>query len=146
MNRRVAGWLVICTLLCGCQLVDRLMGTPADESGEPVLATSVRQLVGTWHTRHHTIQFNRDGSYSADELGPQPCGTCGVSGNVWFEDDLFMVKDRQAGQSCFWGEVGSYEVTVLARGYIVFEALEDECEGRRIILERSVWLWGPAET
>jgi hypothetical protein len=57
-----------------------------------------------------------------------------------------MVKDEQSGQGCFWGEVGSYQVMVLARGYLVFEAREDECEGRRTILERSVWLWGRPET
>ena len=139
--------LVVCALLCGCQLVDMLSPWRPDDSGEPVAATRREQLQGTWHARRHWLRFDRDGSYAADEVnpGPRPCGECGAEGQFWFEDGLFLIKDRQSGQGCFWGEVGRYEVTVLHRGYLVFEGLEDECTGRKVILERSVWLWGQAE-
>lgn len=142
MRRVVLVLALTCCLLASCQL----LATPTAAPSEPVLATRVEQVVGVWHSRRHVIQFNRDGTYGVDEADPQPCSSCGVEGRFWFEDTHFVVEDSGGSQACFARQIGRYEVTVAARGYLIFEPLSEDCPGREEILQRSIWLWGPPET
>jgi len=134
--------VLACGLLAGCQL----LATPTAVPSEPVLATSAGQIVGVWHTRRHTIEFNRDGTYCAAETEEELRTRPPVKGRFWFEGTQFVVEDSGGSQACFARQMGRYEVTVVARGYLVFEPLSEDCPGREEILQRSIWLWGPPES
>jgi len=116
----------------------------------PVVISSLEDLAGTWHkTTPSTYggeiyrQFREDGSYrvagSIAELESNPR----VIGNYRFEDHLLTLEDVSGDppwDDCVASrQVGKYEVQRLENGYIRFVKVEDECEGRSMILPQGVY-------
>jgi hypothetical protein len=116
----------------------------------PVVISSLEDLVGTWHkTTPSTYggeiyrQFREDGSYrvagSVAELDSKPR----VIGKYGFEEQVLTLEDVSGDPP--WDEcvksrqVARYEVQKLESGYIRFVKLEDECDGRSMILPQGVY-------
>jgi len=142
MNRRSLLVAMLCLALGGCQLLPPFLRRPTPEP-EVTVASAPGQVVGVWYTRRHVFQFVRDGTYRVAEANGDVQHFPDVKGRYHFEGRELVVEDTGGSQSCLARQVGRYRVSVLARGYLTFESLHEDCAGREEILTRSIWLWNP---
>ena len=103
---------------------------------KPDLATSIMDIVGVWEQPVFSgswfMEIGENGTMSLakgviENLDEQPY----TISNSWFEGNRFMVEIIETvapSLSACVGEVGIYEVQLLADGSPRFVAIEDECE------------------
>jgi hypothetical protein len=110
--------------------------TPTAAPPTPVLATSAKDIAGAWAppTADFYIEFNEDGTVTGGDLlanGNRIPGP-GGNGTFWFEGTRLTIQEPKssAEQSCEEGQLGIYEVQLLASGKLLFVKIQDDCVWR----------------
>ena len=124
--------LVLAVSACGPAATPAPTATP-----EPVLATRVEDIVGTWEGIGFDgffHRFNADGTFQTGVSLERLLAGPDMSGVFRFEGTRFFLTALETPNlvPCQAGaETGTYEVQLLANGNINFVVVEDNCGRRR---------------
>ncbi len=139
LSQQVVGAMVAMLLLAGCVGPAGTPLPPIFTAGPPAapatqafpLATSIEDIVGTWHSGAVYLRFHEDGTMqwadTLDELDSQPYAT----GNIQFEGTQMTLKETAVSGVPSCGDaLGIYEVQLLPDGKIKIVTIEEECAPR----------------
>jgi len=146
MNKSLVLLLVVAMLgAVGCAAVESessvAIASAAQEVESPAgagLAASTDDVTGWWKAVHGgagVMHIEEDGAlilfYDQEPLADGPRAT----GEVRREGSRFLIAETAWGDDEVCEGAGTYEVELLANGYIKFIAIEDDCQRRMDALQ-----------